>query len=399
MNRKPLIAHVLYRLDTGGMERFVVTLINHTGDRYRHALICLTGFGVMRREIEGDDVTCLSLDKKPGKDWMCYFRLWRALRSLKPDLVHTYNVGTLDVAPVARLAGVRHVIHAERGRDVSDPHGENRRYRRLRRWLTPFIDRYVAVSRDLQAWLLNGVGIDPSKVACIPNGIDAAKFVASPVLKNTRPLLGDFAPSGTLLIGTISRLDAVKDQAGLIASFKLLCDSSPDADARLRLVIVGEGPERRRLEQQIAGLNLGGRVRLLGKREDVAALLAEWDLFVLSSVAEGMPNAVLEAMASGLPVVATNVGGIPEVVADGVTGTLVPARDPTALAEALRRYTDDAVLRSRHGLAGRQRMQEQFSLSAMLSDYNILYDELLAGGSQKQPTAGLPVGLAERREP
>lgn len=398
MTRKPLIAHVLYRLDTGGIERFVVTLINHTGDRYRHALICLTGFGAMRRQIENDDVTCLTLDKKPGKDWLCYLRLWRALRSLKPDLVQSYNIGTLDVAPVAKLAGVRRVIHAERGRDVSDPHGENRRYRRLRRWMAPFIARYVAVSHDLQVWLSNGVGIDARKVLCIPNGIDTAKFEASPVLKDTRPLLGDFAPSGTLLIGTISRLDAVKDQAGLIAAFRLLCDASPDAGSRLRLVIVGAGVERRRLEQQIAGLNLGGQVRLLGNREDVAALLAEWDLFVLSSVAEGMPNAVLEAMASGLPVVATRVGGIPEVVGDGVTGALVPARDPEALAEALRRYTDDAALRAQHGSAGRKRVEGQFSLSAMLSAYEALYDELLAGGRQKQPAAGLPVGLAERKE-
>lgn len=395
MNRKPLIAHVLYRLDTGGMERFMVTLVNRTGERYGHALVCLTGFGAMRREIEGDDVPCLALGKKPGKDWLCYLRLWRALRALKPDVVQSYNFGTLDIAPVARLAGVRCVVHAERGRDASDPHGKNRRYRRLRRWMAPFLARYLAVSRDLERWLLDEVGIDPSKVTCIANGIDASRFKPVPERERQRPLLGDFAPSDTLLIGTIGRLDAVKDQAGLITAFKLLRDSSPDSGARLRLVIVGDGPERQRLEQQIAGLDLGDQVRLLGNREDVAALLAEWDLFVLSSVAEGMPNAVLEAMASGLPVVATRVGGVPEVVADGVTGALVPARDPEALAEALRKYTDDAVLRSRHGAAGRKRMESRFSLSAMLSAYEALYDELLAGGRQKQSAARVQAGLGE----
>jgi len=107
---KPLIAHVLYRLDTGGMERIAVSVINHTGERYRHAMICLAGFGGMRAQIEDISVPCLSLHKKPGKDWFCYFRLWRALRVLKPDLVHTYNIGALDAALVARLAGVKRVV-------------------------------------------------------------------------------------------------------------------------------------------------------------------------------------------------------------------------------------------------------------------------------------------------
>ncbi|MEO8777913.1 MAG: glycosyltransferase, partial [Rhodanobacter sp.] len=120
MNDKPLIVHVLYGLDTGGMERIIVSLINATCDRYRHAVVALTGFGVMRGEIEHAVTECLSLEKKPGKDWPCYFRLWRALRTLKPDLVQTYNVGTLDLAPVVRLAGIRRLVHAEHGRDATD---------------------------------------------------------------------------------------------------------------------------------------------------------------------------------------------------------------------------------------------------------------------------------------
>lgn len=114
MSGKPLIAHVLYRLDTGGMERVLITVINHTHSRYRHAVICLEGFGALRQQIADPQVICLALNKKAGKDWGCYFRLWKALRALKPDLVHTYNLGALDAAPVAKLAGVRRVLHAER---------------------------------------------------------------------------------------------------------------------------------------------------------------------------------------------------------------------------------------------------------------------------------------------
>ncbi len=376
MNDRPLIAHVLYRLDTGGMERMLVTLINHTHQSYHHVVICLEGYGALRDQIEPDDVMCVVLGKKPGKDWGCYFRLWRILRKLRPDLVHTYNIGALDMALVARLAGVRHVVHAERGRDAADPRGENRKYRLLRRWLLPLIDRYLPVSRDLQNWLIEKVGIPSSRIVCIPNGIDVASF-ATASKSGVRPLLGSFAPPGTLLIGTVGRLDAVKDQPGLITAFCHLCEALPGERERLRLVLVGEGPQRAVLESRIAGTGLSAQIRLLGNRNDVAALLAEFDVFVLSSIAEGMPGVLLEAMAVGLPVVATAVGGVNEVVVADVTGILVPASDSEALAGALASYVLDAGLRTQHGTAGRVRVISHFSLQTMLSAYTALYDELL----------------------
>jgi glycosyltransferase involved in cell wall biosynthesis len=194
VNDKPLIAHVLYRLDTGGMERILVSLINATADRYRHAVITLCGFGPLRAEIENTASACLSLDKRPGKDWRCYVRLWRALRRLKPDLVQTYNIGTLDLAPMVKLAGVRRLVHAEHGRDAADPNGENPRYRRMRRWMAPFIDRYVAVSEDLQHWLTERAGIQACKVAYIANGIDVAAFDVRHAASRSRRLLADLAP-------------------------------------------------------------------------------------------------------------------------------------------------------------------------------------------------------------
>lgn len=377
MNDRPLIVHVLYRLDTGGMEHMLVTLINQTCQRYRHAVVCLEGYGALRNRIESADVVCVALGKRSGKDWRCYFRLWRVLRDLGPDLVHTYNIGAVDVAPVARLAGVRHVVHAERGRDAADPRGESRKYRLLRRGLLLFIDRYLAVSRNLQDWLTEKVGIPSSRVACIPNGVDVTAFAGTAHERRPRRLLGAFAPPGTVLIGTVGRLDAVKDHAGLIAAFRILCEAWPRQGEQLRLVLLGAGSLRAALESQVERGGLSAQVRLLGNRSDVAALLAEFDVFALSSIAEGMPGVVLEAMASGLPVVATDVGGVSEVVEAGVTGTLVPAGDPHALAAALHAYVADEQLRRRHGDAGCARVAAHFSLRTMVSAYVALYDELL----------------------
>jgi len=396
---KPLIAHVLYRLDTGGMERMLVTLINQTCQRYRHAVICLEGYGALRDQIEAGDVACLALHKRPGKDWRCYFKLLRVFRDLRPDLVHTYNIGAIDAAPIARLAGVRRVVHAERGRDAADPRGESRKYRLLRRWLLPFVDRYLAVSSDLQNWLIEKVGIPASRVVCIPNGIDIAAFAAATSNRGTRPLLGALAPPGTILIGTVGRLDTVKDHAGLLAAFRCLCEALPQERERLRLVIVGDGAQRAALETQVAHENLSAQVCLVGNRTDVAELLAEFDIFVLSSVAEGMPGVVLEAMASGLPVVATDVGGVREVVVAGVTGTLVAASDPQALAGALANYVLDEGLRTQQGMAGRKCVMTRFRLQTMLDAYTALYDGLLDRTHHQHTQVAATTRITTHKEP
>ena len=397
MNARPCIVHVLYRLDTGGMENILVTLINQTCQRYRHAVICLEGFSAFRERIADPDVPCVALHKKPGKDWGCYLRLWRTLKDLKPDLVQTYNIGAIDAAPIAWLAGVHRIVHAERGRDASDPQGQSRKYRYLRRGLSPCIDRFVAVSRELEDWLVAKVGIPRSHVVHIANGIDTTQFHRATSARENRPLLKAFAPVGTILIGTIGRLDPVKDQVGLITAFNHLGVLLPEERDRLRLVFIGEGPQRAVLESLITSLGLGDQVQLLGNRSDVANLLAEFDIFALSSIAEGMPGVLLEAMASGLPVTATDVGGVGEVVVSGITGMLVPMGDSLALAKALSGYFLDNDLRARHGAAGRERVETEFSLTDMVSAYTTLYDGLL-GHSERHPQTAVSPGVAGRKE-
>lgn len=396
MSVKPCIAHVLYRLDTGGMENIMVKLINHTSEHYRHAVICLEEFTDFRERIEATDVSCVALHKQPGKDWSAYLRLWRTLRQIKPDLVQSYNIGAIDAVVIARLCGVRRVIHAEHGRDAGDPRGESRKYRYLRRGLSPFIDRFVVVSRELERWLTTRVGIHRSRVVHIANGIDVASVTPSPDRNASRLRFQAFAFPGMVLIGTVGRLDPVKDHLGLLSAFSALGDLLPQERHRLRLVIIGEGPQRPALESQIERLGLTGRVWLLGNRSDVLSLLAEIDIFALSSIAEGMPVTVLEAMAAALPVVATAVGGVGEVVSAGETGAVVAAGKPRELAEALVPYVQDAALRERHGTAGRHRVESQFSLAAMVSAYTTLYDGLLYG--HHRPPRNVAEGPPTRRK-
>jgi glycosyltransferase involved in cell wall biosynthesis len=199
------------------------------------------------------------------------------------------------------------------------------------------------------------------------------------------------------VVVNVGRLDPVKDQAGLIVAFKLLCDSLPAMAAQLRLVIVGEGVCRNDLEALVVRSGLRDQVCLLGDRKDVPEILAECDLFALSSVAEGIPLTLLEAMAAGLPVVATHVGGVGEVVVDGVTGTLVEPGNPAALAQALHGYMEDGSRRGKHGDAGRQRVGQRFSLPAMLAGYTSLYDKVLAKRSHASSSRA-SIGFAGRRE-
>jgi sugar transferase (PEP-CTERM/EpsH1 system associated) len=222
----------------------------------------------------------------------------------------------------------------------------------------------VPVSLDLQRWLKNVVGIADAKNQLINNGVDTEHFKPA-----------DAAPQ-LFVIGTVGRVQDVKNQAGLIDAFIALRALLPERRDRLRLVIVGDGPLRAKLAAQVAAAGIGEAVWLAGARSDIAELMRGFSVFALSSIAEGTPVTLLEAMACRLPVVSTAVGGIPELIADGVTGTLVPANDAQAMAAALARYANDAPLAARHGAAARAHIEAHNSVAAMVRSYVALYDAL-----------------------
>ena len=369
---RPLVVHLTYALDFGGLEMLLVECINRMpAHKYRHAVVCLTRYTDFVRKITQPGVEVFALDKPPGLGLGTHVKLWKLLRRLRPTLLHTYNLAAMEYAFTAACAGVPIRVHAEHGRDASDPEGKNPKHNFLRRRLAPFIDRYVPVSDDLQRWLDQVVAIAPRKIALIKNGVDTERFQAEACEASASPWgATDF------VIGTVARVQDVKHHKGLVQAFIELRALLPQHAGRLRLSIIGDGPLLPAIKAQVAAAGLQDVVWLPGARSDIAALMHSFSLFALPSLAEGTPVSLLEAMACGLPVVASNVGGIPEVIQDGEQGSLVAVADSSALAAAIARYVQDPALAARHGQAARERIEQRYSMTAMLSAYTGLYDTL-----------------------
>jgi sugar transferase (PEP-CTERM/EpsH1 system associated) len=370
---RPLVVHIVFRFDYGGLENGIVNLVNGLpADELDHAIIALTEASDFRLRIRRADVKIYALNKRPGKDPGVYLRLWKLLRALKPDIVHTRNVGTMDCLAVAWLAGVPVRMHGEHGWDVHDPDGANPKYRRVRRLFNPLVRRFVTVSRDLERWLVERVGIDAGKVVQICNGVDTQRF--HPRRGEARESLpAERFPAGCIVIGSVTRLTEIKDPLNLVRAF-LAARPALLAEGRdVRLAVIGDGPLRGAIEAEVAAAGAKECVWLPGSRDDVAALLRAFDVFVLGSLREGISNTVLEAMASGLPVIASATGGNLELVEHGVNGALVPPGDAAALAAELTSYVRDDAKRAAHAAASRRRAEQHFSLGGMMNRYRELY--------------------------
>jgi len=380
-SRTPLIAHVIFRFGIGGLENGLVNLINNMpAGRYRHVIICLTDYTNFRNRLTSSDVQVIALHKRDGKDFGAYVRLWKVLRELRPDFVHTRNLGTVDGVFAALLAGVRFRVHGEHGWDMMDLHGTNRRYRLLRRLCSLFTHRHITVSGHLADWLHEVVHIPARKITRIYNGVDTGKFFPR---QTDRSILADsgFATSDSVVIGSVGRMAAVKNPVMLVRAFISLLEKNNDLRSKLCLVMIGDGPLRSEVQQTAEAAGIADRVWLPGERDDVAELLAGFDIFVIPSLNEGISNTILEAMATGLPVVATAVGGNPELVTPGATGVLVEAGDPEALVAGIQGYLDRPELRIEHGAESRRMIENNFSLRSMIDQYLAVYDEV-AGVSE-----------------
>jgi sugar transferase (PEP-CTERM/EpsH1 system associated) len=378
---RPLIVHVVYRFGTGGLENGVVNLINHLpAARWRHAVLALTEVDpAFARRLTRDDVACISLHKPPGQGVWQYPALWRLFRQLRPAIVHTRNLAALEAQLPAWLAGVPVRIHGEHGRDVEDIDGSSRRHQWMRRAYRPFVDHYVALSRDLAAYLEHRVGVPARRITQIVNGVDQDRF--SPAAGRQASEGSPFNDPRLWLVGTVGRMQTVKAQPLLARAFVQALRDEPGLRERLRLVLVGDGPLRAAC---LAVLREGGAEHLAwlpGERADVPQIMSGLDAFVLPSLAEGISNTILEAMASGLPVIATAVGGNADLVAPGKTGEIVPAADVEALAAAIARMAGDPARATAMGRAGRAAVEQRFSLPAMVFEYERLYERLLVRAS------------------
>jgi len=370
----PLLCHVIYRLAIGGLENGLVNLVNNLPtDRWRHAIICVSEAGDFRDRIKRPGVDIQELKKRPGKDIAAYRRMWQVVHRLKPQIIHTRNLPALDMIVPAYLAGAPRFLHSEHGFTMMELDGKNQKYNRLRRLSRLIVDQYVAVSRDLSDWLRSEIGVPQSRLTTIYNGVDTGRF--TPGTANRAMLPPSFGVD-SIVVGTLGRLEPVKNQLGLVGAFARVIARRPQLRAKLRLAIIGDGEQRAELDAAIAAADIGDLVWRPGFRNETAALYRALDIFVLPSLREGISNTLLEAMASGRAVIATRVGGNPEILPEDVAGRLV-APEPDAIAMAILDYIDNPDLIRAHGAGGRAHVLKNFSLDQMVKNYDRVYSSLL----------------------
>jgi sugar transferase (PEP-CTERM/EpsH1 system associated) len=365
------VMHVVSRLQTGGMELGVVKLVNGLDPDRVQSAICSTRPADSVKHSVLPRVPVFELNRRDGNDPRLVWQLYRLFRRERPHIVHTHAWGTLFEGMIAaRLARVPLVVHGEHG---------TLQLKRYQRWLQRHgwsrADRLLSVSTRLAERMAREVGYPAARITTIRNGVDLSRF-GRIGRRQARMRLG--LPADGLLCGAVGRLVAVKDHLTLLNAMGILRGSGVEAT----VVLAGDGPLKDMLMAHASALGIADSVRLLRHCPEVETVFAALDVFVLCSVSEGLSNTILEAMASGLPVVATHVGGADELVKEGVTGRLVPARSPGALARGLLQLFRDDGVRASMGAAGRKRAESEFALLEMVRRYESLYLDAASGSLQ-----------------
>lgn len=373
-NARPLVLHVIHHLVVGGMENGLVNLINNMPvSKYRHAVACIEDYSDFRYRIARPDVEIVALHRSRIGIWKLRQEIFRLCRQLRPTIVHSRNLSGLDALLPARLAGVAHCVHGEHGWDVDNLDGRKWRPALLRRLHSPLVGRYITVSKDLERFLVNRVGIAATRVSQVYNGVDTDRFTPFPS-KPVDWLPREFQGDGLVLIGAVARIQPVKDHATLLRAFSAVIANQPDLRNRLRLMVVGDGPLLADLRALADSLKITDLTWFPGALDNIPDVLRALDVFVLPSLNEGISNTILEAMAAGVPIIASAVGGNLELIEDGICGRIFPVRDTSALSRLLGEYAMDISLRQAHGRAARQIAVERYSLKAMVARYEAIYD-------------------------
>jgi sugar transferase (PEP-CTERM/EpsH1 system associated) len=377
------VLHILNRLATGGTENIVLRLVSGlNGEIFEHRLAALRGMdpAFNGRAIPGG---ALLLDGKKDSGFeFLILRLARVMRAYRPHIVHSRNWGAIEAIPAARLAGVPISIHSEHGYELDMLAGLPTRRRIFRRAAYGMADAVFAVTRELRDYHARQAWISAERIRVIYNGVDTEKF--RPRADTRASLRKRFGlPENRFIVGTVGRTVAIKDHPTLLRAVEIMVRGGIDAHA----LLVGSGPELPR-NQQIAADSpvLAGRVTFIGDCDQVPDLLNAMDAFALTSISEGMSNTLLEAMATGLPVIATDVGGNPEIIVEDSSGWLFRPRDAESLAARLTLLAAQENLRRQTGAAAREQVIERFSLERMLKEYTSLYRGLAAQHGITVPT-------------
>lgn len=366
------ICQVLHSLNVGGAEVLAARLAWDLSEQYRFVFACLDDVGPLGERLAGDGFQVEYLDRKPGVDFRCARRLGRLIRAERVEIIHAHQYTPFAYSMMSVLGRRPPVLFTEHGRWFPDlPRRKRIVFNRL---MLRKRDRVVGVGQSVRRALVENEGIPADRVGVIYNGVDLAPYEGEPVDRAAvRREIG--IGEEAFVIIQVARLDALKDHKTAVRTMQRVSEHHRDA----LLVLVGEGPECEAIQAEISRLALGDRVLMLGLRDDVPRLLAAADLFLLTSVSEGIPLTLIEAMAARLPVVSTNVGGVGEVIADGECGLLRPSGDDAQLAEAILSLAADPERRREMGERGHQRAHELFSELRMHEGYCRLYEEMLGG--------------------
>ena len=372
------VLHVVYALQPGGMEYGVVKLVNGLDRSHVRSAICSTKPAGQLRHLLAPDVSLFELQRREGNDPRLIRDLYTLFRREQPDVVHTHSWGTLVEGLVAaRLARVPVLIHGEHGTLQLRPY---QRFVQRRAWAAA--DRLLSVSSRLAERMAREARFPLTRIHTIRNGVDLSRFGAVSRAAAREALR---LPSDVRLALTVGRLVPVKDHLTLLAAIALLRGQGMD----VTVAIAGDGPLKELLVERASALGIADATHFLGHRSDVEVVLAAADVFTLTSSSEGLSNTILEAMASGLPVVATRVGGADELVEDGVSGILASPGAAGEIANALASLFQDPERRAAMGSAARARVEAEFSLAGMVQRYESTYLELV--------TASQPGRLLSKR--
>jgi sugar transferase (PEP-CTERM/EpsH1 system associated) len=347
----------------------VTNLVNHIDPhRFESTIISFSPLKPLDNRVDPHRVRVFSLNKKDGNNPLLIFRIAFLLKKIGADIVQTHNWGTvLEGLLAAKLVHIRGVIHAERGTIEDKPCNIV-----LQKYLWSLANQVLSVSEIHRRKVTDIVGFPHERIKAIVNGVDTEKFSPRPAIKkDMRAKLG--LKRDSLCIGTVGSLRTVKNQMMLIRVCKTIL---PHFD-QVEVLIVGEGSLKTELIQEVSTLGFAEKIHFSGIKTNIPEIMNTLDIFVLPSLSEGMPNTVLEAMSCGVPVIATSVGGVPEVIEDEETGILIESQDEDALAMALKELIENQEKRLHLGIEGRKRVLSKFSLERMVSEYQLLYESLL----------------------